>query len=212
MPTNQQIDEFNLFFTGLRTECLKKIFTKYQSEIIKNELKAGKYAGTMLQEVYDNAMQLRRSEMKDQYWFITICPYEDIEFQEFQKVVDKVLTKKWMKRYIYVYEQRQSEIGKSFYGFHTHIIVQRDGIAKSDVIREVFNTCKNICGSKQSIDVKLLTTQHDLEVRLNYILGQKAPEDKRQKQTIDVDFRKAYNLQKYYFSGEWELQRYTEPN
>lgn len=210
MSDQRQIEEFNLFFTGLRSECLKKMFTKYQSEIIKKELKDNKYAGTMLQEVYDKAMTLRKSENFEQYYFITICPYEDIDFDKFKKVVDKVLTKKWMNKYIYVYEQRQHENDKPFYGIHTHIIVHREMIAKSDVIREIFNTCKNVCGSKQSIDVKLITTQNDLDIRLNYILGQKSTEEKRKKQIIDIDFRNHYKLDKFYYSGEWDIQKWTE--
>jgi hypothetical protein len=188
--------------------CLRKVYSKYCMENIKEKLRNNEFSGTDLQKVYDEAQALRSEDSKDQYYFITICPYEDLELDKFLKVMEKVLKKKWFQRYIYVYEQRQHEIGKQYFGLHTHIIVQRDGIAKSDVIREIYNTCKTIVGSKQSIDVKLLKTQHDLDVKLNYILGKKATEEKQKKQVIDKKFREDNNLQPFYSLGEWDLSKY----
>ncbi len=189
--------------------CLRKVYSKYCMENIKEKLRNNEFSGTDLQKVYDEAQALRSEDSKDQYYFITICPYEDLELDKFLKVMEKVLKKKWFQRYIYVYEQRQHEIGKQYFGIHTHIIVQRTGTTnKSEAIREIYNTCKNICGSKQSIDVKLLKTQHDLDVKLNYILGKKACPEKQKKQVIDVHFRQDYNLQKFYSLGEWDLSKY----
>lgn len=202
MPSDEEINKFNEIFTGLQSEVLKMMYKKYYSEIVRNSLKQRQYEGTKLQEVYDTVMVLRKEETVGQYYFITICPYEDIKIEEFQKVMEKVLKKKWMKSYLYVYEQRQSEKEKPFTGIHVHMLVKRIEIAKSDVIREVYNTCKNIVGSKQSIDVKLLKTQQDLDVRINYLLGKKSTEEKQLKQEIDKIFRCQYGLEQYYLQDD----------
>lgn len=190
--------------------CLRKVYSKYCMENIKEKLRNNEFAGTDLQKEYDEAMSYRKEESQDQYFFITICPYEDLDFDQFLKVMEKVLKKKWFQRYIYVYEQRQHDSGKQYFGIHTHIILERNGIAKSDVIREVYNTCKTIVGSKQSIDVKLLKTPHELDVRLNYILGQKSTLEKQKKQVIDKKFRQENNLQQYYSLGNWDTSKYIQ--
>lgn len=208
MSHDNKIKEFNELFTGLWTEALKMKYRKLCAEIIESKLKNKEFAGTKIQDAYDEALSIRKQNAENKYWFITICPHEDTTISQLIKCMEKVCKKKWFTRYIYVYEQRQSEIGKPYTGIHTHIIVERGIIKKSDVIREIFNTCKSICGSKQSVDVKELLTAHDLAVRLNYILGQKATEDKQKKQEVDKIFRQENNLQSFYKKGEWEEVTY----
>jgi hypothetical protein len=188
----------------IKKEVIKSLNKKYISEIIKHELSAGTFWFKPLQENHDKAMEIRKQNAKNEYYFITICPYEDVEITDLIKVMDKIIKKKWFKQYIYVYEQRQTEKDKPFYGIHSHIIVKRDTIAKSDVIREVYNTAKNICGSKQSIDVNLLKTRDELDVRINYLLGDKSTEEKQQRQQIDKILRDNNKLKSYYISGEWD--------
>lgn len=197
MTTDKKIQEFDKIFAGLRTEVLQAQYKKYYSEIVRNQLKNNLFADTQLQSVYNQAMALRRSEEADQFYFITICPYPDLELQSLIKVMDKVLKKKWLNDYVYVYEQRQDDDDKPIYGIHVHMIVRRETIAKSDVIREVYNTSKSIVGSKQSIDVKLLN-KLEMSVRLNYILGQKSSEEKQKRQIIDKVFREKNRIEPYY--------------
>lgn len=205
------LDEHLLFerhrrlFLDTKEEVIKTLYKKYYSEIIKSELKEGICFDKPLQDVYNKAMEIRKQNVKDEYYFITLCPYEQIDINSVIKVVDKIIKKKWMKDYIYVYEQRQSETNKPYYGIHVHFIVKRDVIAKSDVIREVYNTSKNICGSPQSIDVKLLKNRNDLDVRINYLLGAKSTEEKQDRQKIDKIFRQEYKLNSYYIVGNiWD--------
>lgn len=204
MSLDHKIDEFNKLFSGLWTDAIKSKYRSLCAEIIETQLSQNKYAGTDLQDKYDQVMHNRRVSSSNQYYFITICPYEDIQFKDFKKVVDKVVKKKWFTKYVYVYEQRQSEIDKPFYGIHSHIIVSKGTMKKSDVIREVYNTCKDVCGSKQSIDVKLLITEEDLDIRLRYILGTKATEDKQKKQEIDKIFRQQNSIEPHYKMGDWK--------
>ena len=187
----------------------KQLYKKYFSEVVKKHLSQGLYKGTELQDVYDEAISLRKTKSQDQYYFITICPHQDIEIKQLQKCMEKVLKKKWITKYIYVYEQRQHENDQPFFGIHTHMIVQRnDHKKKCEVIREIFSSCESICGSKQSIDVKLINTPYDLDVNINYILGQKSTPEKRAKQEIDKIFREQNGLQKFYSLGDWDLQKW----
>lgn len=195
---------FNQRFVGLRFENEKREYLRCHRIILKEQLEKGTYFAKELQDVYDKAKAITQAGEKNQYYFITICPYEDTSILSLIKVMDKVLKKKWITKYLYVYEQRQDQYDKPFFGIHTHIIVERTGIAKSDVIREVFNTAKSICGSKQSIDVKLLKTRRDLLVHINYILGTKSTSDKQKKQIIDKIFREKNNLKSHYLLGEWQ--------
>lgn len=195
---------FDNRFKGLLVEAEKDLFKMYSRKIIKMQLENGTYYSKELQDTFDRYKTLlEQVNKKDEYYFITICPYEDIEIRKFEKVVEKLLKKKWLQKYIYVYEQRQSDPTLPIFGIHLHMIVERDKIAKSDVIREVFSTCKSICGSKQSIDVKLINTQQELNVKLNYILGQKSTIEKQQRQIVDKLFREQYQIKSYYKEGEW---------
>lgn len=198
MNTDNKINEFNEIFSGIWSDALRLKYRKLCGEIIEKQLKDRQYEGTKLQEVYDQVTSLRKQEAENKYYFITICPYDDIELSKLVKVMDKIVKKRWFTSYVYVYEQRQSEQGKPYHGIHTHIIVDKGSIKKSEAIREVYNTCKDIVGSKQSVDVKILETEYDLSTRLNYILGTKSTQEKQEKQNIDKIFREENNLQDFY--------------
>lgn len=193
-------------YDGIYLKVKKELYESYTRKIVKLKLEQGIFEDKELQARFNQYKELLSSQsQKDkEYYFITICPYPDLELFKLVNVMEKVLKKKWMKKYLYVYEQRQHESGKPYFGIHTHILVERDGIAKSDVIREVYNTCKGICGSKQSIDVKLISTLKDLQTRLNYLLGTKATELKQQRQQVDKEFRQANKLSSSYIVGEWD--------
>lgn len=189
--------------SDVKLDVIKTLTKKYYSEIVKSKLAAQTFFFEPLQEIYNEVIEVRKQNVNDDFYFITICPYEDINISDLTKVLDKIVKKKWFKKYIYVYEQRQDKENTPYYGIHTHMIVKRDGIAKSDVIREVYNTSKNICGSKQSIDVKLLKTRSELDIKINYILGKKSTEQKQARQVIDKVMRSEYKLKSYYSLGEW---------
>lgn len=210
MNTDINIEEFNQKFAGIWCEALKVKYKKLCGEIIEKQLKDKMYAGTKLQEAYDVVVSCRKQEAQNKYYFITICPYDDIEISSLVKVMDKIIKKRWFTSYVYVYEQRQSEEDKPYHGIHTHIIVEKGTVKKSEVIREVYNTSKDIVGSKQSIDVKILETDNDLKTRINYIIGQKSTLEKQQKQKIDILFRQKNNLQNYYQKNFLDIiQRYN---
>ena len=77
---------------------------------------------------------------------ITVRPKSETTFPKFYKLVNKAFSKKWITRYIYVYEQKGKEKENIGDGFHIHALVD---IPKdkpfSDVYREFRNTFKSVC-------------------------------------------------------------------
>ena len=118
---------------------------------------------------------------------------------ELKAVVEKIVSKKWIHTYAYTYEQR-SESNDEYKGFHCHLLLYRQEKANSHLIREIRNTCKNICDISNThiLNFRNLKTDDDVKKAYNYITGVKADENKHIKQMIDVEFRKYYYLRKYY--------------
>lgn len=191
--------------TNIKNDVIKTLNKKYYTEFVKIQLEAGTYWYQPLQENYNKLKEIKQQFHQDQYFFITICPYEDTTIEQLVKVMDKIMTKTWFKQFLYVYEQRQEEHGKPYYGIHAHILVARATKSKCEAIREIYNTAKNICGSKQSIDVKLLKTNEAVQIRIQYMLGEKSTEQKQRRQKIDKIFRQQHKLFSYYYSDKsWD--------
>lgn len=84
-----------------------------------------------------------------QFMFITVRPSTETRFTQFQKLVEKAFTKKWIDKYIYVYEQKGKEKDTIGDGFHIHALVDiPDNKPNSDIYREFRNTFKKVCGPK----------------------------------------------------------------
>lgn len=83
------------------------------------------------------------------FMFITVRPTTETRFTLFQKLVEKAFTKKWINKYIYVYEQKGNSKDTIGDGFHIHALVDiPDNKPNSDIYREFRNTFKKVCGPK----------------------------------------------------------------
>lgn len=135
-------------------------------------------------------------------YLITINPKNHIEFNIFKEIIAKVLKKKWMCNVMYSFEQRSKTYGE-YHGFHCHLVVRIDTNQKikykSDVIRELFSTCKKIC-TKNAINVRYLRTEPDIKRAIDYIRGNK---DVSKLDTVsnDLSFRQKYSLDEFYVCG-----------
>lgn len=207
MQTDLDLLQFRNRFAGITVKAEQQLMLRYKLGTIQNNLKAGKYYEPQLQQAYNEYIASFPPET-DKYYFITICPYPDVKVADVKRATEKIFTKSWFKKYILVIEQRQHQIDKPFDGIHIHIILRREpsplNRAKSDVIRELYSTTKNICGSKQSIDVKYINTQHELDTRLQYVLAKKSSKEKQLRQIVDTIFREKNNISPYYIEGEWQ--------
>lgn len=217
----------------------RQAYDDLYKQLYKHKLRLQCYNGVAdinLQQLYDEVQQQQKifddnnmvRENEADYMFININPMEDISIEQIQKVMQKLLSKKWLKDAIYVIEQRgknESELGK---GKHIHLLLHRNGVKPSDIKREIANTIKHICdvetsrksGWKTGPYVPLMQQTKTLKNRLQYMLGNKKTTDKKTgeynfkdvKQEMDRLMRKRLQLQDYYLQGNIdisEVQFYT---
>lgn len=189
---------YNEYFRGL------------EKQRIQLRLELGLFGGEG-QKLYDEVKELRKAKLqreddnlKTDMLFVTINPREDIPFADFARCMVQISRKKWLKRYIYVYEQRgenEDEIGLKP---HAHLLFYRDGKKPSHVIQEIKNTVKHITdiNSDRIFNVRFVkSTDANVQRLLNYIVGKKKDEDKHKKQEIDILFREKYKLLSHYSLG-----------
>lgn len=110
--------------------------------------------------------QMDRLTSKPPYLFITINPRTIVTFAELDKVVKKVVKKKTIKEYAYVYEVRKGETG-----LHCHLLVHYED-RPHNFKRGVKNTCKNICDANNNniLNFKFVNIEN-LQSKMDYISG-----------------------------------------
>lgn len=155
---------------------------------------------SMVKSILQNSCP-ERKETSDMLW-ITVNPNPDITFNDFRKYVEKCFLKKWLTKYVYVYEQRgqtMEELGK---GFHLHAIIQKpEDKSRAHCIREIGNSFKKCTdvSNYHFYNTKWIDTE-EYKRKLKYILGEKvSTEDnnKALKQEMDVHWRKLRNIPQY---------------
>ena len=149
--------------------------------------------------------------------WLTLRP-EKILINDFKKLNTKLLSKKWITNYLYVYEQTgktEEEIGK---GLHCHYLIYKGVKKQSDCIREIQNTVKNYIdvydqNSWRWCNIKFIPAKFK-NTKINYMLGKKRNtplhNDKEIKQYYDRVFRDQYGLEEYYKSEEFTIPENIE--
>lgn len=152
----------------------------------------------------NEARQARDQRALDEigFYFITISPRDTTPYHEFKKAVDKYTQRKWVRSYVYVYEQRgmhDQELGK---GIHMHMILVKPEKNFARLLKETKNTFKDLiddnCSSAIDIDGRYL---RDLKNSITYILGKKKDPTKQLKQEMDKLWREKYNIKEYYVNN-----------
>lgn len=126
---------------------------------------------------------------------ITINPRADVSLRDLVKVVDKLIKKKTITHYAYVYEVR-----KENEGLHCHMLVKYDD-KPYNFKRGVKNTCKNICDSNNPniLNFKFIPEEHLLQ-KFKYILGEKKS-SKMSGVNYTIEYRKRHNINNIYESN-----------
>lgn len=163
-------------------------------------------------EIQKEIQELRNSlgekvdTLSKPYIWLCVNPSQTLTLCEFKKMIDKMVTKKWLTSYVYVLEQRgmtEEELGK---GFHLHAIIKKpDDKKPSHCIRELSNTFKKACdvSNFHFFQTKFID-EAEKERKLEYILGQKEYTDENRKdlkQIMDKVWRQKFNIQPYFFSN-----------
>lgn len=159
----------------------------------KDLLELEKISEEMLRKLKKNVVK----KEKLYSFLVTVNANSTAPFLTLKRLVEKVMTKKWVSEAVYNFEQRSEQVSE-FSGFHSHMLLKLDRRkAKSDIIREVHSTCKSIC-TKNAVNVKYIKSISDFNRAEKYIQGIKSDGDKFAKMAVDVEFRKHYDLQAYY--------------
>jgi len=154
-------------------------------------------------EKYKHLKKLEEIQENSKYIFITINPNAFITILDFINKITKMMSKKWITNYLYVYEQRgetEAELGK---GFHFHCILEKPkNKPYSHMIRELSNSANTVCDSSNFhfFNVKSIS-EEECQRKIIYITGRKADEAKHKKQDMDILWRKNLNLLSFYNVG-----------
>ena len=195
-------------FAMMVNECkyngLKKALTNAYGSYYSTLIYEGKFdiVAPDLSKLREITTQIGENKTTE-YIFITINPKKSIAFETFQEFISgkkqNLLSKKWIKDYIYCYEQR-SEIENDYHGYHLHMVLKRNNKKMFDIRKEFKSTLKSIMDvdNPHCLNFKNIKDEADLKRRLNYITNSKKDTEKHKKQYNDVFFRKQYDLKDHY--------------
>jgi len=182
----------------------REIYLRLEDQSLGDELLQNQY--NIVKELQDHKDK-KNDKLDSQYIFITLSPRPDVSLSEFKKVIEKIFSKKWQSKYIYVIEQRGSTKDDCGKGIHLHSLIHRNDKKFSEIKREIHNTFKRLYDEEvySAFDVKLVDDSPDnLSKIINYMLGEKATADKQLKQVQDKIFREREKIKPYYVIGEWQ--------
>lgn len=148
-----------------------------------------------------------------QNYFITINFKPQTEITHVQNRMLKIILKKWITKYYYVYEQRGTDLETVGSGLHVHLLVCDSPKSKSsEVVREIYSSVKSMVGSKSSVDVRKIPFEWVYD-KLKYLSGEKWDVEKLPKVQMDKIFRQKYSLLDIY-TNQNDIQEdvYQEKN
>lgn len=147
----------------------------------------------------------KQEEIKEnsKYVFITINPNAFITLLDFINKINKMMAKKWITNYLYVYEQRGEHLGELGKGFHFHLILQKPKTKSyAHMLRELSNSANSVCDSSNFhfFNIKSIS-EEECQRKIIYITGSKADASKHLKQEMDIIWRQNNNLKSFYNIG-----------
>lgn len=188
------------FDMKMRKESLKRCIERHLDSYYMNKL----YNCDELHDLLPILKEIRlEEEARDdvrnaQYCFITFAP-QGCSVWDVMKRIDKVIKFKWIKKYLYVCEQRFDGIPNDKYkklgeGHHIHLLIDKGDYKPSHLKREIMGKFKDIvCNIDYSYrkPIDLFKTQ-------KYMIGDKKDEMKQLKQVQDKIWREQEGLKEYY--------------
>jgi len=154
-------------------------------------------------EKYKHLQKIEEIKENSKYIFITINPNAFITLLDFINKTNKMMAKKWITNYLYVYEQRGESLTDLGKGFHFHCILEKPKTkAYAHMIRELSNSANSLCDTSNFhfFNIKSIS-EEECQRKIIYLTGSKADESKHLKQEMDIIFRKNNNLKSFYNIG-----------
>lgn len=136
------------------------------------------------------------------YIWLTVNPPED-DLEALRRAVEKAVTKKWIKGYFYVYEQRGETLEEA-HGYHAHILISKGEKYPSPARTELYNSFKKLFPDEKphyTGTFHLRFVEADVaSTKMAYLQGQKTAE-KQSKVLVDRAWRELHSLEPYYSGG-----------
>lgn len=196
-----------------KIRLLDLTFKRRAMERVVSQYYCNHFNKLIMEEQVEDVLPLFRQIKRDindnqdnsNYIFLNVNPAPNHSLLYFQQVIEKSLKKKFIKSFLYVLEQRgenEKELGK---GFHAHMIIEKEETKQyTQAIKEFGRSFSKVCDtSNYHLFNGSKIKEIDISKRRNYILGQKADENKHLKQQMDVIWRQKEFLKSYY--GNYEI-------
>ena len=154
-------------------------------------------------ERYSHIQRIEEIQNKTQYIFLTINPNPHITLKEFIRCMEKMMSKTWIEKYLYVFEQRGETVADCGKGFHFHAIIKKpSNKSYQHILRELSSSANKVCDTSNYhfYNVKNISDE-EKDRKIIYITGRKADISKHLKQDMDIIFRNNNNLFSYYNIG-----------
>lgn len=136
---------------------------------------------------------------KSNYSFITIAPVNTVGWLELYKQCEKFVKLKFVKQYLFVFEQRYGGIPNDKYkipgdGLHAHLLIDKGDYKPSHLKRDIYRIFDE---KKNNIKIEYRRPEH-VERTQKYLIGDKQDEEKQQKQIYDRQWRQTHDIKPFY--------------
>ena len=183
--------------------AIEEMMKNLNKKLIKMKLDNNEFMSSQpfLQKLH-NEVKERKEKLKP-FYFITISPKPNTDFNDFKDSVESCVNWIFMEEGLYAYEQRGANDEECGNGFHVHIILIKYNVKPKTLLTRLITKFKKFCepdktGSYENvINVKQKRNEF-LQDKLDYIRGLKHDDDKPDKVYQDKQWRTKLNLQNYY--------------
>lgn len=202
-----QKDENEMIKAAAIAYAKRKVFTEVYTELYREQMLNGGF-GELIPEndlnrykeiLEEKQNKKENSKRKGKGLMVTINPPDDLDFEEFKKLVEDCTKWKWIEKYIYTFETRGYD-DDEVKGVHCHIFLDRGGYTPGHVERDFKKKFKNYMevDNPHILNIKYFKDE-DLSNGFNYVKGIKRG-NKKSNYESDKRFRKEKSLGDFYTS------------
>ena len=160
-------------------------------------LRMNKCEHLSLQKLYNSNKKMKKA-LQD-FYFITINPEPNTDFQEFKSTVLGVWNWCWIEKLYVVFEQRGATDEERGYLPHAHLLIERCNNEWGKINSQFRDKFKKFCGAPYENTINVQSKKHEwLGDKLEYILGKKTDSNKPEKQHQDKIWREETGIKEFY--------------
>ena len=181
--TNEEFEEYQIQKSKLDNmleiselsamkEAYEKIYRQEAEKKCRMLLRMNKCEHLSLQKLYNSNKKMKKA-LQD-FYFITINPEPNTDFQEFKSTVLGVWNWCWIEKLYVVFEQRGATDEERGYLPHAHLLIERCNNEWGKINSQFRDKFKKFCGAPYENTINVQSKKHEwLGDKLEYILGKK---------------------------------------